>query len=50
MRSVLALSMLLGIFVALAINYSFWTAFGAMQLGSMLAVILIAFSLPGNNT
>jgi hypothetical protein len=50
MRSVLVLSMLLGLFVALAIHYSFWAAFGAMQLGGMLAVILIAFMVPNNNT
>jgi hypothetical protein len=50
MRSVLVLSILLGAFVALAIHYSFWAAFGAIQLGGMLAVTLIAFSLPRNNS
>ncbi len=46
MRSVLVLAILLSLFASLAIHYSFWVAFGAMQLGGMLAVTLIAFTVP----
>ncbi len=46
MRSILVLAMFLTVFVSLSLHYSFWTAFGAMQLGGMLAVTLLAFTSP----
>jgi len=46
MRSILVLAILLTVFVSLSLHYSFWTAFGAMLLGGMFAVTLIAFTAP----
>lgn len=44
MRSLTILSVMVALFIALAVYYSFWVAIGVMQFGSMLAITLAAFT------
>ena len=44
------LSVILGVFAFLAIQYSFWVAIGIMQLSGMFVVAVTAFSIPGTKS
>jgi hypothetical protein len=47
MRLLIFLGSVLGLFVFLTVQYSFWVAFGVMELGGMLATAVIAFAVRG---
>lgn len=47
MRLLVFLVSVSGLFVFLTVQYSFWVAFGAMELGGMLATSMIAFAVRG---
>ncbi|MBE0574519.1 MAG: hypothetical protein IH613_01355 [Desulfuromonadales bacterium] len=47
MRLLIFLAFVLGLFVFLTVQYSFWVAFGAMEFGGMLATAVIAFAVRG---
>ncbi len=47
MRLLIFLASVLGLFVYLTVQYSFWVAFGTIELCGMLATAVIAFAVRG---
>ena len=50
MHSFVFLLIILGVFVSLAIQYSFWVAIGIMQLSGMFVVVVTAFLVSGTKS
>ena len=50
MHSFVFLSVILGLFVSLAIQYSIWVAISIMQLIGMFVVFVIAFLVSGTKS
>ena len=50
MHSLVFLSVILGVFAFLAIQYSFWVAIGIMQLSGMFVVVVTAFLVSGTKS
>lgn len=47
MRLLIFLASVLGLFVYLTVQYSFWVAFGTIELCGMFATAVIAFAVRG---